>query len=786
MSLRCGDQVPAVGMLGGMALVICVMTGSLRGICVILMAVSLVVPLSSWRTLLAGGALGAGAFLVAPQWAPVTPGDHVVSGIVSSVSYVRGAQQIILRQARVDGDPVRGRVRLKRYTAATPLGAGQSVYGPARFNDARGLGNAGESSWRWGLLARGITATGTLRSGGRDGDGGALPRPLEKTRAVLSTFARPEAEVLNAMVCGERGYLLPPTRDACAALGVAHILAISGLHIALIMLFGQMLSFQLLRIGTPLCWYRDAPLVARVCGILAACIYVWGAGMSVPTVRALIMGAVIAAALTGARRVHPLSAWALAGIIILLLRPWALFTVSFQLSFSAVFGILSVLERHGKAGWAWKGVLVTWTATVFTSPLAMWHFGFVSPWAVVANLVVIPLMGLIIMPCALVGVFLTELGITGAWCWFPVLDLVGLLLSAGQHWGSLVPVARPWFVWMLACYGLLLMAFWGRWRMGRLIWPGFLLLFFLPVVQAVYVNTRGLTFETISVGQGDAHIVSRGTFAMLIDAGPGGQGFDAGRWVVMPHLLRRGITSLDVLIVTHVHPDHAGGVPAVLAHLPVDEVWVGRPTLRHVDFKSVTEIARRRSVYCRQVQAGDVFNRNGLIIEVLNPLPGHGETALKLDHNLHSVVVRIGDSTMRGLFMADADHLGELILANGRANIAAEVLKVAHHGSRNSCLPVFLDAVGPRIALIACGRGNRYGVPAPETLARLYERGIAAWRTDVHGSVRVRNKDGRMLVKWGRNMPIRQAKPDGEVGCPRVMSPGTPSLIRDVSREARH
>lgn len=364
------------------------------------------------------------------------------------------------------------------------------------------------------------------------------------------------------------------------------------------------------------------------------------------------------------------------------------------------------------------------------------------------------------MPLGLLGLavsVVSEPTATMLFAW--AMDIIDLILWTGEHLGRLMPVPRPPIVWVYLCYlGLFLAFFVHREQThGEQSLAGLyehihrailgiicLSLMIIPVAFYYHQRTLPLIFDFISVGQGDSILITKGAQAVLIDAGGSASGFDTGRFVVGPHLLRRGITRLDLAVLTHSHPDHAGGMPFILERFSVGQVWtnVGYAP----GFEDVIRISALKSIPVSAVSRGDELNLNDMKIKVLHPQIQH-ITAQHLDLNLHSIVLKIGDANMTGLFMADANRFGELSLVHGDADLKADVLKVAHHGSTGSCLDLFLKAVSPRMAVITCGYANPYGMPSTEVLDRLHAKGIKIYRTDRNGEVQIIAKHAKIVIK---------------------------------------
>jgi competence protein ComEC len=243
----------------------------------------------------------------------------------------------------------------------------------------------------------------------------------------------------------------------------------------------------------------------------------------------------------------------------------------------------------------------------------------------------------------------------------------------------------------------------------------------------------------LEVGQGDAAVAQSREAAVLIDGGsaiPGG--IDLGARAVVPALAALGIRRLDLVIVTHDDLDHRGGIPAVLRELPVTEVWAPYGTRGSEALKDVLAAARERGIPVRERGAGSpAVDFGSLRVTPLWPPPG----AAPASPNDRSLVVRIDVAGQRALLPGDLEISAEAALLASAADLRADVLKLAHHGSRTSSSEAFLAAVDANVAVASAPCGGRFGMPHPEVLARTRERALSLWWTGRDGAVMVGLKE---------------------------------------------
>jgi competence protein ComEC len=256
-----------------------------------------------------------------------------------------------------------------------------------------------------------------------------------------------------------------------------------------------------------------------------------------------------------------------------------------------------------------------------------------------------------------------------------------------------------------------------------------------------------LEFSALDVGQGDSlFIVSPHGKTLLIDGGgafggfPGGQeehtGVDPGEEAVSAYLWSRGFKHLNIVALTHAHQDHLGGLTAILQNFRVDTLWIGRE-VQSAGLAKLEELARARSIRIEHQNSGNALQWDGVEIDFLWPAIATSEaTSAK---NSDSLVLRLRYRNRTILLPGDAEKDAErsMLRQNDAETLHSDVLKIGHHGSKNSTMPEFLEAVHPSLAIISAGEDNPYGHPSPVLLERLSSAAVPALRTDRDGAVHI-------------------------------------------------
>ena len=554
-----------------------------------------------------------------------------------------------------------------------------------------------------------------------------------------------QAPLAEALLVAQRDGIDPKVKRDFAASGLAHLLAISGTHVALV-------AAMVVLIGALLRW---PTLISLGAGCVIAVLYVLFLGAPYPAVRAALQLLLVLLARVLQRPAHNFALLAAAAGAILLWDPLALLDAGFQLSFAGLIGIFvwrqPLIDAMPESiPLVLRDAVATSTAaSLATTPIAAFHFGQVSLIAVPANLFAVPVVT-VAVPAAAVAVMLNRvLPIAASF----LADGTRLLLARLEQVAAIAAATPGGHFYVarttvLAAFAIFCIAWWlasPRLRAPvRYAVVSAITIAVLPLIAAVFSTTdrQSIEVHAIDVGQGDAIAIRspRGRWA-LIDAGPRSERYDAGQSRVLPFLLRSGVRELELMVLTHPHLDHVGGALAVARSLP--PAYLIDPDSARNAQGALDSLGRHIRKQWLPARPGTRLTIDSMRIEVLYP----DATSLdgSMDPNDNSVVVRLAYGRFVALFTGDAPAWVEELLISQSHNLDADVVKAGHHGSTTSTSQAWLEVTTPSFALVSAGRGNRYGHPAAEVLDRLQRAGVPALRTDREGTISLRAfADGRI------------------------------------------
>lgn len=592
-------------------------------------------------------------------------------------------------------------------------------------------------------------------------------RLSSRMTTVLNGKSPETIGLLKALIFGDRRQMSQQQQEAYRRAGVSHILAISGLHIGCIAfaafgLFNWLFSWIpfLLRRA----WTRKG---AAVFSLAFTVCYGVLAGLSPSTQRAMIMAAAFLVGFWVGRRHDWLSGLALAAVVILVISPPTLLSVSFQLSFAAVLAILAGCQalrtRPAPADThLWKKIgkrllLFLWVSTLATAgtlPLVLFYFNQVCLVGLLTNLIVVPVTAMLVVPAGLVGVMASAVSVDlAALFWHAAyggLVVVGWVVSHVADWPwAAVKTVTPSVLEIFLYYGVIGGAlYWKKLPKRGFVVAVVLLLVCGDVVYWSHVRfgRRQLRVTAVDVGQGSANLLELpGGDTVLIDGGgfSDNTAFDVGARILAPLLWRRKIRSIDLVVLTHPNSDHLNGLLFVLQHFDVKAVWSNHEPVDTAGYRKWREILARRKIVHHDFQSlPERFERNGVGLEVLAPprdFLGRRVAETWRDPNNNSIVVRVIWRNVSFLLAGDIGRQAELELVRRHSSqrLRSTVLMVPHHGSRKSNAMAFLSAVDPSEAVISAGWRNRFGFPHRETLERLTAVGSRVWCTADSGAIQI-------------------------------------------------
>ncbi|MDB4942223.1 MAG: internalization-related competence protein ComEC/Rec2 [Labilithrix sp.] len=710
------------------------------------------------------------------------PARCVASGVVARSPVLLGDAykvDVDVRRGECDQGRFHGLVTLHVPVAgAPPLARGDEVEAIAQLAPGYRFWNEDTGDPRPAQARRGV-----LLSGGADdviitragrGPGALVDHLRARLRArIVATFPRETCAMARALVLGEDD-LGAADQTAFRRSGLAHLLAVSGMHLVLVVVtFVAALRAVLLRIPAVASGGVAAARIASAVGIPLAWVYADLAGASGSAFRAAWMTSLALAAALLARKPDPLRCFGVSIAGMVLLDPLVAFDLSFALSAAATAGLMGLgtrfaapvlerlPERFQRLAPVVRALATSLAASVACAPVLACMTADLPVAGLVANLVAVPLGELAALPLCLLHALLEPSPAAESGCAIAASGALTLVRGVARVFAALPWAAAPVPVptaGQLAVIGATVSgASAGLARRPRL-WAasGAGLVLLLEVAASVRGSPHGeLRVTFLDIGQGDGAIVDLpdGTALVIDGGGLVGSPVDTGERVLAPVLRARRRHSVAAALLSHPHPDHFGGLRRGLAAVRLGAFWdtgQGEHEGAGGDYAALLADLRARGVpIVRPDALCGSRDLGGARIDVLAPCPGPQDDR---GANDNSFVVRITFGARSFLFMGDAEHASEHDLVadpRSRALLRADVLKVGHHGSRTSTTPELLRAVDPELAVISCGVRNRFGHPALPTLLALGHSRARLHRTDREG--------GLVVTTDGTNLDVRAA-----------------------------
>jgi competence protein ComEC len=584
---------------------------------------------------------------------------------------------------------------------------------------------------------------------------------LENIKSVIKetiekNMSEGSAAVLCAMLLGDKTDLGDDLKSDYSASGLSHILAVSGLHVSIVGLSIYKVLIKL-RIGI---------IPGSITASIASCFYCAFTGGSESAMRATIMFVVMLTAKCLLRNYDSINALSLAGIIILLIRPLSLFNAGFQLSFSAAFGagslypvLLRKLNIKKKEGvfndllYRIKtGALIWVSVNITTLPFLLYNFSQFPVYSVISNIIFVP-MAFAIMMMGIAGItaclLLPLLGQA-------ILFIPDVLIKSQILFGELtrkLPFAmlttgKPHnWQFMLSLLGIALFIFLINRKKSDIRLMAGSLVFSTVVLLHI---PEGFKITFLDVGQGDGIVINTDdNKTFIVDAGSSSEN-DPGKYILEPYLKSSGITYIEGIMLTHMDEDHVNGVQELFEMIADNKIYVSvKNLILPVNLKNDSEadnikkLAKEIGAEVIYVKQGDVIRSSETVFNIL--LPKKREDADEyLEGNEGSMVVSVEYDGFSALLTGDIEGKGEEELTETAGQY--DIIKAAHHGSKNSTSDEFLEKTSPKIAVISAPEKSVYGHPHSETIQRLEEHGVEYFQTGINGAISISVKNGSCKV----------------------------------------
>lgn len=727
---------------------------------------------------------------------------QTVEGVVTSTDQISADKySLIVRCRRILKDhsysPVSGLIRLT-IPSHLNIQYGDFIRFRTSIKRIRNFHNPGSFDYERYLNRQGIYVTGFIADSSRivlirHNTASGIKLQLEKFRSHLkylidANASSPEREILEALILGNQKAIPTDVRENFSKTGTSHMLAISGLHVGLVASAGFFVALLLLKSSEYLMLRFNIIKMATAAAFVPVAVYALVAGMGTTVLRATLMTLAFLTALLLGKQKDFYNILFFAALVILIIAPESLFEISFQLSFSAVLAIVFIMSKINTSTIPipetlpgslqplirrlYVFILVSAAATLGTMPIIVYYFNRVSTVTLIANIIAVPLLGMLTlipaMAFILTALFSPWLAgfLVKAASFFAGIAVAAINWQASLSWSSfsfIKPNITEIALFYIILFLLLsLNANHGEQKAGEskinrplLIKMALLVALILMIADGVYLTFKDqfstqIKITSIDVGQGSATLFQLpGGVNMLVDGGGFyDSSFDMGKLVIAPFLYAKRIRKIDIVVLTHPHPDHLQGLIYVLKNFNVQEAWC-------TGLKAESDLYRlwEKTISGHKIKMKHLSSQSppvsisGVQIHFLWPMPpnNRGNWEMSKDEaNDSSLVMKITYGDERFLVTGDISSCVETCLIESGQNLKSDVLFVPHHGSNHSSSMDFIRAVSCRYAIISVGKRNVFRHPHPDVLARYDSAGTGIFRTDEHGAISIES-DGKTM-----------------------------------------
>jgi len=553
-------------------------------------------------------------------------------------------------------------------------------------------------------------------------------------------YPKEEAQTLKALLIGENSNLDEDVERFYQKAGIIHVLVVSGAHIALIIVS---LKFLLDKLKVSKRIYSYVLIF-----LIIIYVYITGAGESI--LRAGIVSIIVLIANILGRENDTITTVFLSAFILSFMNPMIIYSVGFQLSFAGALGIILLnneIKKYLKI--LPKGICelisVSISAQIFVLPITAYHFNSINLIGTISSIVVMPIIEML-TPLGFMSILpgIGEFLIGANYFLLNLLFADAKVFSYINIFEIIVPTPKKFFI--VIYYSFLLLFFLTK--MNKKITISIFLILFGMGISVNLLKPQDLQIDYLYVGHGDSmFIVTPNKETILIDTGDNyvykNNVYNMAEKTVVPFVLGKGYKKIDLVILSHLDSDHAGGVETIIEKLDVKQLIIGENSSNTNRFLEIEKVCNENNIPITLVNEGDKFNIGHIKFNILAPF-----TELNESENNNSIVLMMEYKDKKALFMGDMELEGEEILVE-KYNIDADILKVGHHGSTTSSTEELIKEVAPEISIISVG--ERFAsLPSEEVLDRLKNCDIYVTKED-GGICVIINKKGEIELKTTQN-----------------------------------
>ena len=586
---------------------------------------------------------------------------------------------------------------------------------------------------------------------------------------IEQNLSNETSKLLSGILIGNKNNLQKEIQEDFRNSSLSHVLAISGMHV----------SYIILGITFVINKMKFNKKVSKVITIFILLFFIILTGKTASVTRACFMSSYIILASLFHKKAHVLASISISLLIILIINPYLILDIGLQLSYGGTIGIVliyPILKKlkkkkedknskfkkiiHKIKDKILDIILITISANLVIFPIVLFHYNTISFTFIISNLLISPIIGIIII-LGFISVFASYIISPISKVMFLILQIFLNLLIKIAHFCAELPFSKVYFptpkIYVIVIYYVFLIFIIlarNKIIVIKKINKKIIIIFVIIIIILNLILNfipKTFTISFIDVGQGDSMLISTPKGKKILIDGGGSrdeESFNIGKQTLIPYLLNKGITKLDYILISHFDSDHVGGILSVLEELKVEKVIICEQE-ENENYRRFKEIVKNKKIKVYVVKKGDNLKiEENILLNILWP---KDEKIKENAINNNSIVAKLNYKSFSILLTGDIEKIAEneILKEYENSNILnANILKVAHHGSKSSSINEFLEKVKPQIALIGVGEKNTFGHPNEGVLKRLKNINTKIYRTDKKGEITIKiNRKGCIKIK---------------------------------------